>query len=145
MANRYVPRILDLGSRLKAKSHFLFGPRQTGKSTLIRHELPGARVYNLLESDLFLALSRRPSLLREELTERDSLVVIDEIQKLPELLDEVHLLVEERGMRFLLTGSSARKLRRGGHWRQRLEGAASHTRRGAAQASYCREPCAASS
>lgn len=110
----YIPRILDIKGKLKSKSHFLFGPRQTGKSTLIRHELPEARVYNLLDSQMYLALSRRPSLLREELTDSDRLVVIDEIQKLPQLLDEVHLLIEERGVRFLLTGSSARKLRRGG-------------------------------
>jgi len=110
----YIPRLLDIRRRLEKRSCFLFGPRQTGKSTMVRHELPHARVYNLLDSDLFLALSRRPARLREELTAGDELVVIDEIQKLPQLLDEVHLLMEERGTRFLLTGSSARKLRRGG-------------------------------
>jgi len=110
----YIPRILDIRSKLENKSYFLFGPRQTGKSTLVRHELAGARVYDLLDSEVFLALSRRPALLREELTEKDQLVVIDEIQKLPALLDEVHKLIEERGVRFLLTGSSARKLRHGG-------------------------------
>jgi len=110
----YIPRLLDIRRRLEKRSCFLFGPRQTGKSTMVRHELPHARVYNLLDSDLFLALSRRPARLREELTAGDELVVIDEIQKLPQLLDEVHLLIEERGTRFLLTGSSARKLRRGG-------------------------------
>ena len=114
MAHQYIPRLLDLRTRLETKSHFLFGPRQTGKSTLIREELGGSKVYNLLDSHIFLELSRRPWLLREELTECGALAVIDEIQKLPELLDEVHLLIEERGMRFLLTGSSARKLRRGG-------------------------------
>jgi predicted AAA+ superfamily ATPase len=111
---RYVPRALDLRSKLEHKSHFLFGPRQTGKTSLVRHTLEGARVYDLLDTTVYLSLSRRPSLLREEITEPESLVVIDEIQKLPLLLDEVHLLIEERGVRFLLTGSSARKLRRGG-------------------------------
>ncbi|MCP4675891.1 MAG: ATP-binding protein [Deltaproteobacteria bacterium] len=99
---------------LEKKSFFLFGPRQTGKTSLIRNTLENAIVYNLLESDAFLALSRRPALLREENTKNGSLVVIDEIQKLPILLDEIHLLIEERNVRFLLTGSSARKLRRGG-------------------------------
>jgi len=110
----YVPRLLDVMEKLKSKSCFLFGPRQTGKSTLIRHQLKGHRTYNLLDSDVFLALSRRPARLREELTPGDKIVVIDEIQKLPALLDEVHLLIEEAGVRFLMTGSSARKLRRGG-------------------------------
>ncbi|MBM4394634.1 MAG: ATP-binding protein [Deltaproteobacteria bacterium] len=110
----YLPRLLDLEQRLKDRSCFLFGPRQTGKSTLIRRTLARARVYNLLDSRVFLALARRPSLIREELGPDDRLVVIDEVQKLPELLDEAHLLIEERGVRFLLTGSSARKLKRAG-------------------------------
>lgn len=108
----YIPRLLDLESRLAKRSCFLFGPRQTGKSTLIRHTLSRARVYNLLDSTVYLALARRPSLIREELQAQDSLVVIDEVQKIPELLDEVQLLIEEAGVRFLLTGSSARKLKR---------------------------------
>lgn len=114
MQVQYVPRTLDLAAKLRTKSHFLFGPRQTGKSTLVRHELPDARLYNLLDTNAYLSLSRRPALIREELTPSDSLIVIDEIQKLPQLLDEVHLLIEQYGVRFLLTGSSARKLRRGG-------------------------------
>jgi predicted AAA+ superfamily ATPase len=71
-------------------------------------------VLNLLDSRVFLPLSRDPAFLRQQITDPARLVVIDEIQKLPALLDEVHLLIEERGIRFLLTGSSARKLRRGG-------------------------------
>lgn len=110
----YIPRALDLSALLAKKSHFLFGPRQTGKSSLIRHELRGARVYNLLDTATFLALSRNPGRLAEEIGAGEKLVVIDEVQRLPELLNEVHLLMEERGTRFLLTGSSARKLRRGG-------------------------------
>ncbi|MBF0385911.1 MAG: ATP-binding protein [Candidatus Omnitrophica bacterium] len=117
MANtsiRYIPRILDLPAALKNKSIFLFGPRQTGKSTLIGHTLSDCRVYNLLESDTFLKLNRTPQALRQECGPKDKIIVIDEIQKLPSLLDEVHLLIEGRGIHFLLTGSSARKLRRSG-------------------------------
>jgi len=110
----YVRRALDLGVLTAKKSHFLLGPRQTGKTTLLRHALPEARVYDLLDASLYLALSHRPSRLAEELGPKDQVVVIDEIQRLPELLNEVHRLIEERGVRFLLTGSSARKLRRGG-------------------------------
>jgi predicted AAA+ superfamily ATPase len=76
--------------------------------------MPKVPVYNLLDNDIYLTLSRRPTQLREELAEQTTCVVIDEIQKLPLLLDEVHLLIEERGITFLLTGSSARKLRGGG-------------------------------
>jgi predicted AAA+ superfamily ATPase len=110
----YVRRSLDLGALVAKKSHFLFGPRQTGKTTLLRRALPEARAYDLLDTGVFLALSHRPARLAEELAPNDKIVVIDEIQRLPELLNEVHRLIEERGVRFLLTGSSARKLRRGG-------------------------------
>lgn len=108
------PRILDLAELLRKKSHFLLGPRQTGKTTLIRHSLPETPRYDLLETATFLALSRNPGRLAEELAPGTTEVVIDEIQRLPQLLNEVHRLIEERGVRFLLTGSSARALRRGG-------------------------------
>lgn len=111
---KYIPRALDVEKALRRKSLFLLGPRLTGKSSLIRGTIKDARVYNLLDNDVFVKLSRRPSRLREELGIGDRTVVIDEIQKLPALLDEVQLLIDERGIRFLLTGSSARKLRRGG-------------------------------
>ena len=107
-------RLADLDGWLAKKSHFLFGPRQTGKSFLVHRALPEARVYDLLDSSVYLALSQRPARLAEELTPQDRLVVIDEVQRLPELLNEVHRLIEQRGTRFLLTGSSARRLRRGG-------------------------------
>ncbi len=110
----YVERIVDLNSLLGKKSHFLFGPRQTGKTYLIRNTLEEVRVYDLLDSSVFLALSQNLGRIAQELTPLDRVVVIDEIQRLPELLNEVHRLIEERGVRFLLTGSSARKLRRGG-------------------------------
>ena len=109
-----IPRALDLGPMLASRSHFLLGPRQTGKSFLVRHTLPEARVYDLLDSSVFLALSQDPGRLAQEVTERDSLVVIDEVQRLPEILNEVHRLIELRNTRFLLTGSSARKLRGAG-------------------------------
>lgn len=111
----FIERLADLPGWLGKKSHFLFGPRQTGKTTWIRRVLPEARVYDLLDSAVYLALSQRPSRLAEELSaSRREVVVIDEIQRLPDLLNEVHRLIEARGTRFLLTGSNARKLRRGG-------------------------------
>lgn len=110
----FIARAADLRGWLEKKSHFLFGPRQTGKTTWIRHLLPEVRLYDLLDSAVYLALSQRPGRLAEELSPRDEVVVIDEIQRLPEILNEVHRLIETRGTRFLLTGSSARKLRRGG-------------------------------
>ncbi len=109
-----ISRSIDLKEILKRKSCFLLGPRQTGKSWLVRNQLQDAKVYNLLEVDTYRALNRRPNLMREELREADKIVVIDEIQLIPELLNEVQLLIEEHGVRFLLTGSSARKLRRNG-------------------------------
>jgi predicted AAA+ superfamily ATPase len=110
----HIARTLELGAQLARKSCFLFGPRQTGKTTLIRRTLPGTPTYDLLDSTVYLALSRSPGRLAEELPAHTRIVAIDEIQRLPELLNEVHRLIEERGIRFLLTGSSARRLRRGG-------------------------------
>ena len=110
----YISRLLDLKTLLAKKSHFLLGPRQTGKTSLIRHTLPEARYYDLLDTSLFLTLSRNPGRIAQELTKADRIVVIDEIQRLPVLLNEVHRLIEQQDLRFLLTGSSARKLRAGG-------------------------------
>ena len=109
-----VDRVLNLPALLAKKSHFLLGPRQTGKTFLIQHALKNIRVYDLLDHAIYLALSQNPGRIAQELTPKDQIVVIDEIQRLPELLNEVHRLIESRGLRFLLTGSSARKLRRGG-------------------------------
>ena len=110
----YIERLVDINVLLDKKSYFLLGPRQTGKTFLIRHTLENARVYDLLDAEIYLALSRNPGLISEELQPQDRIVVIDEIQRLPDLLNEVHRLIETFGIRFLLTGSSARKLRRGG-------------------------------
>jgi len=109
-----VGRALDLPSLLGKKSHFLLGPRQTGKTFLVRQNLPGARTYDLLDHATYLALSQNPERISQELTGQDRIVVIDEIQRLPGLLNEVHRVIENRRVCFLLTGSSARKLRRGG-------------------------------
>jgi uncharacterized protein len=110
----YIPRKIDILHILKKKSLFLFGPRQTGKTSLIAKQLGGFRVYDLLDSDVYLTLSREPKRLEQELTSREKIIIIDEIQKLPFLLDEVHRVIEKYKVHFLLTGSSARKLRRGG-------------------------------
>lgn len=81
---------------------------------MIHQTLGTARIYDLLDSGVYLTLSQHPQRIAEELSPEDRIVVIDEIQRLPALLNEVHRLIEGRGIRFLLTGSSARKLRRGG-------------------------------
>src|SRR3990167_1025188 len=107
------PRLLDLSDLLKKRSYFLLGPRGVGKSTLIEQTLPNATLYDLLDASVFQRLLREPTLISQE-TQADTIVVIDEIQKLPGLLDEVHRLIVKRKQTFLLTGSSARKLRKGG-------------------------------
>jgi predicted AAA+ superfamily ATPase len=107
-------RILDLSSLLRETSIFLFGPRQVGKSTMLRTAFPEATYVDLLEADTFRELSARPETLRQTLPPGQRLVIVDEVQKLPGLLDEVHLLIERnRQLRFILTGSSARSLKRG--------------------------------
>ncbi|MBQ7189915.1 MAG: ATP-binding protein [Kiritimatiellae bacterium] len=109
----YIPRKMDVASVVQKKSCFLFGPRQCGKSSLVRETMPDAHVFDLLSSDTFAHLARNSNYIAE--TCRDTRpIVIDEIQKMPSLLDEVHRLIETKGKKFLLTGSSARKLRRGG-------------------------------
>ena len=97
------------------ESFFLWGPRQAGKSTLLRTTWPEAPVHDLLRSEDFSRYAHQPGLLRDELRDSPtgSLILIDEIQKVPALLDEVHWLIEHRGLVFGLCGSSARKVRRG--------------------------------
>ncbi len=98
------------------QSILLLGPRGTGKSTWIHHHFKDAIIYDLLSTSEAIRLSRDPSALYREIesTPADRWVVIDEVQKVPALLDEVHRLIENHGRRFILSGSSARKLRRGG-------------------------------
>ncbi|MBR6774925.1 MAG: ATP-binding protein [Bacteroidales bacterium] len=107
-----IQKILDV----QDDSVFLWGARQAGKSTLVKKLFPNAIFYDLLKSDEYYRLMRRPQSLREELLSFDenTLVVIDEIQKIPALLDEVHWLIVNNGIRFVLCGSSARKLKRVG-------------------------------
>jgi len=97
----------------KGKSCFLWGPRKAGKSYWIREHLKDAVLIDLLKTDVFSEYASRPALLRERFENEKRLIVIDEVQKIPALLDEVHWLIENRGSQFLLTGSSARKLRKG--------------------------------
>jgi predicted AAA+ superfamily ATPase len=94
---------------------FLWGPRQTGKTSLLRETYPDSIWYDLLKTDLFVRFHTKPELLREELLTWDTpqIVVIDEVQKVPILLDEVHWLIENTAHHFVLCGSSARKVRRG--------------------------------
>lgn len=97
------------------ETFFLWGPRQTGKTTLLTQTYPNAVWIDLLKADEYRRYLERPELLREELAAgpRPAQVVIDEVQKVPALLDEVHWLHERRKIRFALCGSSARKVRRG--------------------------------
>ncbi len=94
-------------------SAFLWGPRRVGKSFWIRQSFPDAALIDLLKSDVFQEYASRPALLRERFAGKRGVVVIDEVQKVPALLDEVHWLIENTRLSFLLSGSSARKLRRG--------------------------------
>ena len=118
MSDGYIARIADIDRRLAGKSLFLFGPRQTGKSSYIRNQLAEPRLaWTLLDNELYRDLSMRPSLLRNTLRAKginDGVVVLDEIQRLPDLLNEVHMIIEETDIHFLLTGSSARKLKKKG-------------------------------
>lgn len=97
-------------------SVFLFGARQTGKTTLLLQLFPNSRFYDLLETDVYERMRRNPSLLRQELANaaEGEIVIIDEIQLIPELLNEVHWLITRQGLHFVLSGSSARKLKRKG-------------------------------
>lgn len=100
------------------QSAFLWGARKTGKSTYLKTVFPDSIVYDFLKTDLMLEMAKQPSLLREQLLAADAKklaapIILDEVQKVPQVLDEVHWLIENRGIRFILCGSSARKLRRG--------------------------------
>ena len=110
-----IMRQLQLAPLLAMKSFFLFGPRATGKTTLIRQQLAEtATIIDLLDSRYFLRLSSAPHELESIIAAAPAeIIVIDEIQRVPELLNEIHRLIETQHITFLLTGSSARKLRRG--------------------------------
>ena len=108
-------RIFDIGNKLD-EAMFLFGARQTGKSTLLVERFPNAVYFDLLDTDIRKRFQRKPQLLKELLLDKaaGTLVIIDEIQKVPDLLDVVHSLMVEKQLNFILSGSSSRKLKRSG-------------------------------
>ncbi len=110
-----INRIYQLNKELE-DSIFLFGARQTGKSTALRQQFPREIYIDLLDSEVRNRLERRPSLLYEMLKDKaeGTIVIIDEIPEVPTLLNEVHRLISEKNLRFVLCGSSARKLKRKG-------------------------------
>ncbi len=95
------------------RSAFLWGPRKAGKTYWVNRHFPDSILIDLLKSDLFADYASRPSLLRERYQGHTGLIVIDEIQMVPGLLNEIHWLIENTDVSFLMTGSSPRKLRRG--------------------------------
>lgn len=102
----------------KGQSCFLWGARQIGKTTYLREKYKNSLYYDFLKKDLYIKYLKNPSIFREEILampEKKLLnpIIIDEVQKIPELLDEVHWLIENKGVNFILSGSSARKLKRG--------------------------------
>jgi predicted AAA+ superfamily ATPase len=112
-----IKRILDI-SLPSSQSAFLWGARKTGKTTYLKQNFPDSIYIDFLKTDLFLEYSKRPNLLRERLLAKESFllrqpIILDEVQKIPQILDEVHWLIENRSLSFVLCGSSARKLRRG--------------------------------
>lgn len=112
-----IKRILNI-ELPQGQSAFLWGPRKTGKSTYLKEAFPHSLVYDFLKTDIALEFSKRPSLLREQLLAMNANtlahpIILDEVQKVPQILDEIHWLIENRGLRFILCGSSARKLKRG--------------------------------
>ncbi|RLD60022.1 MAG: hypothetical protein DRJ05_05415 [Bacteroidetes bacterium] len=111
------PRILNL-ELPENQSAFLWGPRKTGKSTFLKYHFPESIKFDFLDTELFFEFSKKPSLMRQQLLAKspDVLqkpIILDEVQKIPQMLDEVHWLIENKGFRFILCGSSARKLKRG--------------------------------
>lgn len=108
-------RIFDIENRLD-EAMFLFGGRQVGKSTLLKERFPKAVYFDLLNSELRNRFRQHPEVFRESLLRYppETLVLVDEIQKVPDLLDEVHWLMVNKGLFFILSGSSARKLKKGG-------------------------------
>lgn len=111
-----IERICHIDSVLE-DSIFLFGARQTGKSTFLRQKFPDSIYIDLLDTTMKGRFKRRPALLYEMLSDKEkgSLIIIDEIPEVPELLNEVHRLMSEKGLLFILCGSSARKLKRKGY------------------------------
>jgi len=114
---KLIKRVLNIELPL-GQSAFLWGARKTGKTTFLKQNFADSIRYDFLKTDLFIDISKKPALLREELlaqpTEKTSKpIILDEVQKVPMLLDEIHWLIENKGFNFILCGSSARKLKRG--------------------------------
>jgi predicted AAA+ superfamily ATPase len=114
----YIKRYLTIDLP-KRQSAFIWGARKTGKTTYLKHTFPKALVYDLLKSDLALEFLKAPSIFREELlkhqdTSLNQLVIVDEVQKVPALMDEIHWLIENTEFQFILCGSSARQMKRHG-------------------------------
>jgi len=112
-----IPRILSI-QLPRGQSAFLWGARKTGKSSYLRARFPRSPVFDLLDTELFLEFAKEPARLRQRLDAMDAAsveepVIIDEIQKVPALMDEIHRMIEQSKRSFILCGSSARKLRRG--------------------------------
>ena len=112
-----IPRLLKIKLPPK-QSAFLWGPRKTGKTTYLKEAFPESLFYDFLKTDIVLDFTKRPSLLREQILAKGPAalrapIILDEVQKVPAILDEVHGLIENQGLRFILCGSSARKLKRG--------------------------------
>lgn len=112
-----IKRILDI-SLPKKQSAFLWGARKTGKTTYLNEKFPKSLRYDFLKTDLFLEISKDPSRFRQSVLAEENIsskgpIILDEVQKVPQVLDEVHWLIENKGLNFVLCGSSARKLKRG--------------------------------
>ena len=112
-----IKRILNI-QLPPGQSAFLWGPRKTGKSTYLKKAYSNSLYFDFLKTDLALELTKRPSLLRERLLaasieDLKLPIILDEVQKVPKILDEVHWLIENRNLSFILCGSNARKLKRG--------------------------------
>ncbi|NLH39953.1 MAG: ATP-binding protein [Elusimicrobia bacterium] len=110
MERKIKKRLLDIPLK-SDKSFFLWGPRKVGKTYWITHNIKNAVIIDLLKTDVFADYASRPSLLRERYQNHKGIIVIDEIQKLPVLLNEIHWLIENKHIPFIITGSSARKLK----------------------------------
>lgn len=113
----YFGRILDKGFR-GGQLAFLWGARKTGKSTYLKKRFPNSITFDFLKTETLFEFTKGPLLLRERLWAKDALllkepIIPDEIQKVPQIFAEVHWLIENKGLRFVLCGPSARKLKRG--------------------------------
>ncbi|TAK73962.1 MAG: ATP-binding protein, partial [Gammaproteobacteria bacterium] len=109
---------MNFSRQLKApnRSFFLFGPRATGKSTWLKHSFAERLHFDLLRNDVYFTLTSSPTAFRDRVLAQDpdkTWIIVDEVQRIPALLNDVHSLIESHGYRFALSGSSARKLKRG--------------------------------